>query len=300
MNFRFAHISDLHLPPLPAVSVHEILNKRLLGYLSWHRKRKFRHQTEVITALTRDLAGGGLDCICITGDVTNLGLPGEFQAANRWLDTIMPRNAITFVPGNHDAYVTASIRAMHENFAPWVRNGFPFVHRHDGVLFIGISTAVATPPLLASGRVGPEQLNRLETLLDKTAHDDDLFQILLMHHPPVEGVVPRRKALVDTDALREVLYRRRVDLILHGHGHHPARCELESRNGPIPVFGAGSTSLSHRDTARTGHYHVFNLTAREVSVRHCFYRPAQQRFVSAKEEVLPRATTHNARSRTHH
>lgn len=287
MNFRFAHISDLHLPPLPAGRPIQLANKRLLGYLSWHRKRKHRHRPEVVAALEKDLAGQGVDHICITGDITNLGLPLEFQAADRWLDDRAPQETITFVPGNHDAYIAASVTAMHAHFRRWIPPVYPFVHRRNGVVFIGVSTAVATAPFLASGRIGNRQLARLESLLNETV-DADTCRVLLLHHPVATGVVKRRKALVDREDLNRLLQRRPVDLVLHGHGHRAVHYQLPAAGGDVPVFGAGAASLYHRDLSRTGHYHVFTLNHHELRVTHHHYRPAEGCFTPSAETVLPR------------
>lgn len=287
MTFGFAHISDLHLPPMPAVGLPQIANKRLLGYLSWHRKRKHSHRPEAITALERDLAGRELDHICVTGDITNLGLPLEFQAADRWLAARAPSDAITFVPGNHDAYVAASLRAMHECFSRWLPDAYPFTHRHAGVLFIGLSTAVATAPFLATGRIGAGQLGRLASLLKKTAKES-VYRILLLHHPPGRGIVKPRKALRDAAELNRLLADNPVDLVLHGHGHRAAHYTLPAAGGAIPVFGAGAASLIHRERARTGHYHVFELTDRELWVIHRRYSAEQGFFETSGETTLPR------------
>ena len=287
MIFRFAHISDLHLPPLPEPGLHQILNKRLLGFLSWHRKRKYCHRREVVAALEKDLSERRADHICITGDITNLGLAEEFRAADLWLEKLAKREAVSFVPGNHDAYVSSSVEAMRQHFERWLPQAYPSACQRDGVLFIGVSTAVATPPLLATGRLGQVQLTRLESIL-KEASDSGLFRVLLIHHPPAKGVVQRRKSLTDAAALQDLLRERSVDLVLHGHGHRPACTELESRSGPIPVFGAGSATLTHDDAERTGHYHEFELNESELRITHRRYRPDKERFVTTSEASIPR------------
>lgn len=285
MKFKFAHISDLHLPPLPVVAPREIINKRLLGFLSWHRKRKHRHRPATVAALERLLGGQAVDHICITGDVTNLGLAREFAAADRWLRSLGTPDTVTFVPGNHDAYVAAGIEAMRAHFSAWLPDAFPSVARHDGVMIIGLSSAVPTPPLKATGRVGRDQLERLASILDE-ARGEDRLRVLMIHHPAGDGIVGRRKALTDAEELRRVLYRRPVDLVLHGHGHHAVRYELESGGGPIPVFGAGSASLTHPDTARSGHCHVFDLDGRDLRVTHYHYRPDDDRFAATSSAVV--------------
>jgi len=288
VNFRFAHISDVHLPPLPAATTRQLLNKRLLGYLSWHRKRKHRHRAEVIDALEDALREQKADHICITGDISNLGLAEEFRAADLWMAGLAAPDAISFVPGNHDAYAPASIAAMHQGLEKWLpEEGYPSTTRRNNMLFIGVSSAVATAPLMATGRVGRRQLERLEAILAETS-GSDLYRVLLIHHPPKPGVVGRRKHLVDGAALSRVLSRADVDLVLHGHGHRPVAYELEGRDREIPVFGAGSASLGDDEPARTGHYHLFDLTPRALEVTHYQYFPDRGRFWPTGTMTLPR------------
>ena len=40
--FRLAHISDVHLGPLPALTFLELFSKRITGFVNWHRNRR-RH-----------------------------------------------------------------------------------------------------------------------------------------------------------------------------------------------------------------------------------------------------------------
>lgn len=287
MSFQFAHISDLHLPPLPAVTVSEVLNKRLLGWLSWHRKRRKRHRRAVVAALERLLREQRLDHICITGDVTNLGLAREFQAADQWLGRFTSPDALTFVPGNHDAYTAASVAAMAMHFGRWLPAGFPSVTRRNGITFIGVSSAVPTPPFAATGRVGRSQMQRLASILDDTDREPG-HRVLTIHHPPREGIVSRRKALTDAAGLQRLLHDRPVDLVLHGHGHHAAQYQLPCAGGMIPVFGAGSATLSHGETARTGHFHVFRGDEDALRVTHFHYQPDRDCFVPDREQPVPR------------
>ena len=59
MTHRFVQLSDPHLTSLDGVMPNQLLNKRLLGYLSWRRRRRFEHRLEVLDALLDDLRG---DC----------------------------------------------------------------------------------------------------------------------------------------------------------------------------------------------------------------------------------------------
>ena len=78
MHLSFAHLSDPHNPLTPNIKLKQILNKRLFGYLSWHRKRHLRHKPEILSALIDDIRTTAPDHIVISGDLVNIALPEEF------------------------------------------------------------------------------------------------------------------------------------------------------------------------------------------------------------------------------
>ena len=84
----FAQLSDPHLSSLKGVRGRDLFSKRGLGYLSWRRKRRFEHRTEVLEALQRDLELSELDQLLVTGDLTHIGLPQEFEQARQWLQEL--------------------------------------------------------------------------------------------------------------------------------------------------------------------------------------------------------------------
>ena len=81
LEFSLAHFSDPHLTSVTNVKIRELLNKRIFGYLSWLKRRRLEHRTEVLEALLRDLEHIRPNHTVITGDLTQLGLPVEFEQA---------------------------------------------------------------------------------------------------------------------------------------------------------------------------------------------------------------------------
>ena len=198
-DFALAHLSDLHLSSLAGVSPRALLDKRILGYISWRLRRRHEHRTDVLDALRADLQAERLDHIAVTGDLTHLGLPQEFREAATWLARLGRPEAITVVPGNHDAYVPEEWR---ETFAQWTAymqgdnagaptdadDAFPSLRIRREVALIGLSTARPTAPFLATGRLGERQLARLDRMLEDTA-GAGLFRVVLLHHPPAAHTV---------------------------------------------------------------------------------------------------------------
>ena len=114
--FTIAHISDPHLAPLPSPDFRALLGKRLLGYLSWTKRRRHIHRPEVLRALAEDLASQPVDHVVVTGDLTNIALPAEFSNAAHWLSELGDPDKVTVVPGNHDYYVALNWRETWEKW----------------------------------------------------------------------------------------------------------------------------------------------------------------------------------------
>src|SRR6201996_7962449 len=188
--FVLAHLSDPHLPPLPAARFGDLLNKRVFGYLNWTRNRHKYQRREVLDALVTDIHAHAPDHIAVTGDVVNLALEAEFAPAFAWLESMGPPDRVSVVPGNHDAYVRATAPRFAQTFASYLvgdaaasdANPFPFLRRRGPLALIGVSSAVPTPPLMATGWLGRDQLDALDRLLAGLS-TGQLFRVLLIHHP---------------------------------------------------------------------------------------------------------------------
>ena len=264
-TFTLAHLSDPHLPPLPEAQLRDLAGKRALGYLNWTRNRHKYHRREVLDALVADMQAQRPDHIAVTGDLVNLALEAEFSPAQAWLESVGPPRDVTVVPGNHDAYVRATRHHFTDIFEDYLRAdtdeadsaAFPFVRHRGPLALIGVSSAVPTLPLMATGRLGRAQLDALDRRLAKLS-TEDAFRVLLVHHPLHSDA--RMKRLTDSKALRAVLKRRGVELVLHGHDHIHSTVWLEGCDRQIPAVGVPSASaLPHRHYPAAA-YNLFSIT----------------------------------------
>ena len=257
--FTLIHLSDFHLCRPGGSGPAGFLNKRLLSYLSWRIGRRHDHRPENLARLIRAVKMESAEMVAVTGDLTHLALPAEFQQARESLAALGPPENVFVVPGNHDALVKLP---WHEGLGAWSDYmapdscgraepfEFPTLRIREPVALIGVSSARPTLPLSAAGRIGAAQLRRLAGLLEKTARLK-LFRVLLLHHPPAFGMVPRRKALADAEELGAIIRRCGAELILHGHSHRLSRAELEGPAAPVPILGVSSaTATSGRPSNR--------------------------------------------------
>jgi 3',5'-cyclic AMP phosphodiesterase CpdA len=261
--FMLAHLSDPHLPPLPAPRLSELMSKRALGYLNWTCNRHKYHRREALDALVADLKTQTPDHIAVTGDLTNLALPAEFAPAARWLQSVGSPADVTAIPGNHDAYVRATSRCFADVFADYVRSDtaeggakFPSLRRRGPLALISLSTAVPTPPLSATGTLGRAQLEALQALLESLAAEP-LFRVILLHHPLRSK--SQIKRLTDAADLLAVLRRHGVELILHGHDHIHSTNWIDGPDGRIPSIGVPSASALAHGRHPAAAYNLFAI-----------------------------------------
>ena len=258
--FVLAHISDLHMALVPRPR--ELISKRGLGFINWHRRRKYIHRRDILDEVTRDLKAQRTDHIAVTGDLVNLSLPIEYQLAGEWLKTIGSPQNVTVIPGNHDVYVRQVTQAPAQYWGDYMTGDdgvqrLPFLRRRNGVALIALSSGVATGPFMATGRLGARQLQRLAELLDQTR---DAFRIVLIHHPPLSPPQRHLRRLVDAPNLRGVLAEKGTELLLHGHDHQRALIWLEGPGKDIPAIGVPSASAKARHGEEDGAgYHLFNI-----------------------------------------
>ncbi len=245
MSFLLAHLSDAHIGPIPRPNLAELLGKRVTGYVNWLYKRAGQHDMGVLGRLVLDMQAQRPDHVLMTGDIVNIGLPAEIALAKDWLATLGGSEAVSFTPGNHDAYVADATKLVHEVFEPWTTGetgaGFPFLRRRAGVALIGLDSGVPTAPFVASGRLGENQLAALGALLDQ-ARAEGLARVVFLHHPPHVGGARALRGLDDAAAFEEVIARHGAELVLHGHNHKPSVAYIKGPQGRTPVVGVASAS----------------------------------------------------------
>ena len=193
-----AHLSDIHVTTGP-----------MAGETSWRA-----HQ-----ALARVQAlDPAPDCVLITGDLTDHGVPAEYEAFRELLGTIsLP---VHVLPGNHD-----DARTLREAFGgtPYIRAASADGRCYYRVDYPGLRLLCcdSSVPGRHDGELGTEQLAWLDAELSR---DPDVPAIVALHHHPVPSgiAVMDTLMLADSAALSGVLLRHPpLTRVLCGHLHRP-------------------------------------------------------------------------------
>jgi 3',5'-cyclic AMP phosphodiesterase CpdA len=292
------HVSDFHVCRPETAPWSAFWNKRALSVLSWKLRRARAHHPGVFDRLAEAAGRISADLIAVTGDLTQLGLPAEFELAGERLRRLGPPDTVFVVPGNHDALVvvpaadtlagTADYLAAdppHDLGRPW----FPTLRTRGRVALIGVSSAHPTPSFSAAGSIGADQLARLAALLQSCGREA-MYRVVLIHHPPLAAGVAPRKRLLDAAALQAVVARHGAELVLHGHTHRRSRGRLTGPGGPVPVFGISSATATGGDRPHRAAFRAFRIRSADrgwhTTLQDHVYDPGRAEFLAEAEETI--------------
>lgn len=309
-GLRIAHFSDLHVLALQGVPRWRLLtNKRVTGYANLLFRRGRQHRIEIVRALARDLITMQVDHLVVTGDVSNLALETEFEAARSLLEQelSMGPEAVTLVPGNHDRYTrrSYSARRFEKHFGGYLHSDlqlpseygsepFPVVKLRGPAAIVGLTTAVPRLPFVAAGFAGKRQLRALGWVLAQQEVKSRTL-VLLTHHPlaePMKGLHGWMEGLRDAAALLDTLQGCSRGLALHGHLHRRVLRIVPTRAGELWSVGATSSSLVHKHQLRMAGYNVYDL-ATDGRVQRVSARVLDMTTMAFGESPVPVVALHD-------
>jgi 3',5'-cyclic-AMP phosphodiesterase len=181
------------------------------------------------------------DCVVVTGDLTDCGLPEEYEIVGDCLARLaMP---VFVIPGNHDRRenLAAALRRSHA-YLPAA--GFQhYVVEDFLVRLIALDTVI---PGEGGGLICAE---REGWLADRLAEGDGRPTLLLMHHPPfLTGVTGMDELICRTSPEFAALIRRHpeIERILCGHYHRPIQVRWAGTVGFVAPSTAHQVALDLR------------------------------------------------------
>jgi predicted phosphodiesterase len=254
-------------------------------------------------SLIEALTGKRIAALLVSGDLTSSGGPAEFcQCRDAILgiaDALgIQRGAIFLAFGNHD--VDWRISELAREGRPDADPRYKDVAAHVGSIFIEAGNATKLGPLpgcavheceqyvvitantgyfctkdqvYRHGRLGAEQLGWLASETNKLKTDDKRWRILLLHHhlykypypTPTEDI----SEVEESAELRDIVGRSKIDIVCHGHRHHPIHhtIMISEWAAPVTFLCAGSLAVNaveRRHGEIPNVCHVVTLTSRET------------------------------------
>lgn len=246
-----AHLSDLHLAPVPFPTEWPWRLKPVLGWINWKRQPGAHDDAAWVRTAAAVLAAAP-DVTAVTGDLIELGLSSEYARAREALSRLGDPRHVSWAPGNHDAYTTDTTARIRRALSDWLagagtdlQSHFPRLDIVGRAALVTLCSGTPTWTFSAEGALGPDQLARLDMLLARLDRRS-VLPVIAIHHPPFAPGLSRLKRLRDGEALLDVLARHRCPLVLHGHLHAACRREWRSADHVVTLLGAPSASATGR------------------------------------------------------
>lgn len=227
------------------------------------------------------------DLVLITGDITQQGLPAEFQAAGRWIGE-MPDPRFVIV-GNHDVpYWSLAARL----FNPWKAferaTGHP-AHDHEflspDLMVRGVVTARGwqARPNWSKGVIDLDQTRQAAEALRQAPVG--ALRILACHHPLIEMIgAPMTGEVRRGAAAAQIFAEAGVDLIATGHVHVPFALPIGL--GDHCSYAVGCGTLSHRERGAPPSFNEIEWDADAITVTAITWTDAA--FEPGQTWILPR------------
>jgi Icc protein len=224
---RIAHLSDVHtLDPEHRRS--STRYRFATKFVSLGRPVDPRGRARKLARALAAAKASGADHFVITGDLTEMGDATEFEHfANVLDDANLPRESVTLVPGNHDAYTSGAAwrRALEGPLQRYASASATVTGKtvdRGNVAFLPIDTSCFQSIARSGGMFTPDAARAVQARIDDPALRDKAI-VLVMHHPPFEH---HKNPLAQwIDGLRgcthvlDMLARHPSLQILHGHLH---------------------------------------------------------------------------------
>jgi 3',5'-cyclic-AMP phosphodiesterase len=220
---RIAHLSDVHLLEERPSSGHDLS----VQFLSFGRALDGPSRVRKLRRALSVAQRSGADHFVISGDLTEIGTPPQFEAfAAELHDSAIHPDRITLVPGNHDAYSSGDAwkRALEGPLRAYATGaaGEPgrVVDRGD-VVFLPVDVSCHQFIARSAAELTDANAEALERRLSDPGFADKAV-VVVQHHQPFSHA---RKAWQWWDGLRgharlmDLLGRYRPVSLLHGHMH---------------------------------------------------------------------------------
>lgn len=269
-NIKVAILSDMHVGPLA-----RSLDLRPAEVAADENGENFLARFEHFLA-KRDLSA---DLLIVPGDATDRANPEEVQRAGEVIERAckalgVKKNALVFVPGNHDVDWAVlslgphSALRRHQRFDPLRAEGV-LLHKvlgkargnlleepHFGVwsgpewIVVGYNSAWHDDPAQTNhhGLADRGHLDAMRQTLDQLNLGDMKLRVLVVHHHPLIYREPHPAArdmstMQNAEEFIKIACDYGFDLLVHGHKHFP-HFQTWAIDGQreIAILGAGSFS----------------------------------------------------------
>jgi 3',5'-cyclic AMP phosphodiesterase CpdA len=230
-----------------------------------------------LAVLAKFLPPLGPRAIVVSGDITQRGRHGEFQAARWYFDTLAQTAPLHIIPGNHDAQWWRSPlgllgeRTKFEKYRVYFGEDLAPVLQLDGLVLAGLLSAhgIAFRSLTLNpndtavkGHLSQREVERVRKIFETIPADT--VRMAVLHHNVLPGVISHRWGLARPHLSQKALLTLGADVILCGHDHTEGAGQID---GSLAVSTAGTPSLRTRG-GRPSAFNLIKVNQREIRIQH--------------------------------
>jgi 3',5'-cyclic-AMP phosphodiesterase len=231
-------------------------------FLSFGRRLDVDGRRSKLTESLAAAHGAGADRVVISGDLTEVGVPGEYESLAEVLHaSSFAADQITLVPGNHDLYTSPgawrwALEGPLSAFAATsAREPGPVIEYND-VCILPLDVTIHQPVTRSAGLIAQDALSAVaHRASDGSLSDRPL--VVVQHHPPfvrTTNALHWIDGLIGAASLMALLDRFRHLFVLHGHLHAAVNRVLGC--GVARVLGATAVVDDRKTTPRVRLYDI--------------------------------------------
>lgn len=177
-----------------------------------------------------------IDCVVVTGDLTQRARSHQFLAALEFLKKV--KAPVLSVPGNHDVPLYNIIQRLFTPFKKYNKYIKPFspsLYKDDHMIIAGITTNNVYT--VKDGKISKKEIAGLEKTFEE--NPEQCIRILACHHPVFKSTSNPSISL-----LQEQVLKLKPLLILSGHDHQSAVDYINPEQKKIPALSqCGNSNL---------------------------------------------------------
>jgi 3',5'-cyclic AMP phosphodiesterase CpdA len=236
----------------------------------------------------REIAERRPAAIAITGDLTMRARHREFEAANRWIQSLDA--PVTVEIGNHDMPYFNLLERFLDPYRRFraIENLIEREIDLPGIAIVPLKTAVRAQPRFnwSKGWVSRSALAKCLAAID--ALSAGTRALVAVHHPLREVGTKGTALTMNGRKALEALAVRRVIGVLSGHVHDPFDIVEQTAKGPVRMIGAGTLSQRLRSTPPSFNELVWDGAELRVRVRNLERVPTDAMQIDdVPENALP-------------
>ncbi len=253
----------------------------------------------IVDAMVDTMQAQRVDVVCLSGDLTQRALPGQFRQARALIERFDVPTLV--VPGNHDTTqwwnpVGRLLRPL-ARYRRMISRDMAPTYEADRLSILGINSAHGRT--IANGRLGLAARGAIRPFFSDG--DPDEFRVLMLHHHLL-----RLRAIGEHEIARNaqktlaLAASARVDLVLCGHLHIShveaayvlpnGRLSTQAQGHRVVVASAGTATSSRGRGTNAGrnYFNIIRVTDSEFTIDEWDFDPDAGRFEQGQSRAFSR------------